>query len=154
MTLPGEGLRRIAVAIAKREEFIDWSEPGVTRLFRYPKSVSEEEVTLIRDQIAAEDRNFNEVHERARLALKAHIKEAGGVGRWPTPAAYIDDLRYPVSIERGGKTIHGEYVVENGMLTVYGPGGSESTQQGNSSAETVAERLLFQMTASFERPAE
>ena len=92
LTLPGEALRRIAQAIAAEDRDVDWSEPGVTKLFRNPASITDLEIQAIRAAIAAEEENFNAVHEEARIKLKPHIKDAGGMKRWRTPASYIEEF--------------------------------------------------------------
>lgn len=52
---------------------------------------------------------------------------------------------FPVTIERDGKTYHGTYVVERGMITVRCTGGSKTTQVGNMPVEVLARLLLSEL---------
>lgn len=92
ITLPGEGLRRVAMAVHERSEKIDWSEPSVTRLFRHPESVTDEEAAGARDHLLEEERRFNKVHERAKRELRPAIKAEGGSRRWTEPAQFVEDF--------------------------------------------------------------
>ena len=65
---------------------------------------------------------------------------------------------YPVEIERNGKTISGTYTVDGRGNTaivrvIYG-GDSRATQVGASGEEHIAQRLLYELTADFRRPAQ
>lgn len=92
LTLPGEALRRIAVAVATNASSVNWSEPGITRLFRYPESVTDEDATATRDHFLAQETAFNNVHQELRPTLKQYVKENGGMQRWGSPVAFIDEL--------------------------------------------------------------
>lgn len=47
-----------------------------------------------------------------------------------------------VSVEKDGKEYEAEYTVDGNVVTVYGDGGSESTQIGGMKEEGVARILL------------
>lgn len=88
LTMPGEALRRIAVAVARNASFVNWSEPRITRLFRDPESVTDEDVAETRNYFFAQERTFDDTHQKVRSALKLHAKGAA----WNSLVAFIDDL--------------------------------------------------------------
>lgn len=55
--------------------------------------------------------------------------------------------RDEIEIEVDGRVVKGSYVVERGMITVYGPAGSRSTQLGGSARmpETLARVILREL---------
>lgn len=88
LAMPGEALRRIAVAVARNASFVNWSEPRITRLFRDPKSVTDEDVAETRDYFDAQERTFDDTHQKVRSALKLHAKEVG----WNSMEAFMEDF--------------------------------------------------------------
>jgi hypothetical protein len=52
---------------------------------------------------------------------------------------------YPVSVEKNGVTYEGTYTVQAGMVEVFTTLGHKGTQQGNSPAEVIAQRLLSEI---------
>jgi hypothetical protein len=61
-------------------------------------------------------------------------------------------VSHPVSVEYKGKQYSGTYTVEKGLVYLSSPHGSKGTQLGNSSAESIAAQLLFQLVADFRNP--
>lgn len=59
----------------------------------------------------------------------------------------------PITTEVAGRTVHGTYYVAGGVVYVNSEGIQKGTPAGNSDAEDVAKRVLFQMHASFRSPA-
>jgi len=90
--LPGEALRRVAEKIASNEHRIDWSEPKLTRLFRYPESVTDQEAASARRLLEAQEASFRSVHDEARRRLRSVFKEAGGHRQWTASAEFVDQI--------------------------------------------------------------
>ena len=64
-------------------------------------------------------------------------------GRMPSPTR--------ISIERDGKTYHGTYTVNRGMITVSTVGGTKTTHVGNLPVETLAGQLLSELVQELKR---
>lgn len=92
LTLPTEGLRRIAEAVAYRRPEIDWSAPEITRLFRDPASVTDAEAAATRDYLTHAENSFNATHRHASQSLRPMLKAEGGMERWPTVRTFLDDV--------------------------------------------------------------
>lgn len=52
---------------------------------------------------------------------------------------------FPISVEVGGKTYHGSYTVEQGMITVHSAGGMKTTQVGSMPVDVLARMLLHEL---------
>ena len=92
LTLPGEALRRVAVAMTSGGHRIDWSEPKLTRLFRYPDSVTQEDAKLARQHLEAQEARFEAAHAEASQRLRSKFKEAGGRRRWSCMVEFLDEV--------------------------------------------------------------
>ncbi len=61
--------------------------------------------------------------------------------------------RHHIEVKVGDEMLRASYTVTGGIVEVIGPDGrSRGTQQGNSSAEEVARRVIHLMYASFSKP--
>lgn len=92
LTLPTEGLRRIALAHAQGAATVDWSEPRLTAWFRDPEAVTDEEAADARAHLIAQEQSFNETHARASSALRPVFKTDGARFKWTTPAQFLDEV--------------------------------------------------------------
>ncbi len=90
--MPEEALQRVAEAIAGRSKMIKWVDGRLTRLFREPESISDEEVGSIRDHLRIQEANFDQMHMDARKTLAREFKTAGGYHRWKTASEYLRDF--------------------------------------------------------------
>lgn len=91
LTLPTEGLRRICEALAHEKPTIDWSEPRLTRLFRDPDSVTDEEAAAVRAHLLGQEDRFNRVHEKARTVLRPAVRGEGSGRKWASAAQFLND---------------------------------------------------------------
>jgi hypothetical protein len=60
-------------------------------------------------------------------------------------------LRFDISTELDGKRYEGTYAIESGVVRVSSPYGSDATQIGNSSPETIARILLAELVTKYLR---
>jgi hypothetical protein len=88
LAMPIEALRRIAETVATNASSIKWSEPGIARLLRDPESVTDEDVAATRDYFLRQETTFNNLHQE----LRSRLKEDGGMRRWGSPAAFVDEF--------------------------------------------------------------
>jgi hypothetical protein len=92
LPLPTEGLRIVAETLAAGGRTIEWADPRLTRFFREPETITDEEADYARQHLLEEEQGFWDTHERAKTALQPLFRSEGGLSRWPTVRHFLDEV--------------------------------------------------------------